>query len=314
MSSLDQFDNQDVNSMWIDGELVDWEDAQIHVMTHGLNYGTGIFEGLRCYNTDNGPAIFRHRAHYERLMDSAKLIDIDIEYSVDELMDATRRVIQDNGFDSAMVRPSFFFGYNTLGVMPTGCPTVHVIPAWERPSMLGDEVRNQGAEVMISSWRRFHSSQIPNAAKVLGVYINSYLAKNEAHKRGFDEAIMLNMDGNVAEGSGENVFIVKRGTIHTPGLDASILPGITRRTIIKIARDKGYEVTKRTITTGDLITADEIFFTGSGAEITPVTKVNDATIGDGFPGPVTKDLQDTYFDVVYGRSDEYDHWVDYVDA
>lgn len=310
--SLDQFDQQDIDSIWINGELIDWEDATIHVMTHGLNYGTGIFEGIRCYSTDEGPAIFRHRDHYERLMDSAKLIDIEIEYSIDELMQATRDVIADNGFESAMIRPSFFFGYNTLGVMPTGCPTEHVIPAWERPSMLGDDTREAGAEVMISSWRRFHSSQIPNAAKVLGVYINSYLAKNEAHKRGFDEAIMLNKDGDIAEGSGENVFIVKRGEIFTPGLDASILPGITRRTIIEIAESQDYSVEEKPISTGELLTADEVFFTGSGAELTPVTRINDVTIGDGSPGPVTSELQENYFDIVHGREDSYRHWLDIV--
>ncbi|MDY6764668.1 MAG: branched-chain amino acid transaminase [Halobacteria archaeon] len=306
------FDDYDVDKIWMDGELVDWEDAKIHVLSHVIHYGSGVFEGIRCYETVDGPAVFRHRAHYERLQNSAKTMRMDLEYSTEELMAETRKLIDENGLESCYIRPLVYYGYNSLGVNPGDCPVRTMIAVWPWGAYLGEEALEKGVDVQVSSWRRYHSSQIPTTAKVCGGYINSMLANEQARARGYIESILLNKEGDVAEGSGENLFLVEDGTIYTPGLDSSILDGITRRTVIEIARDLGYEVVEKRIALGELYRADELFFSGTAAEVTPIRKVDDVVIGDGTRGPITEEIQSTFFDIVEGRNETYRDWLDFV--
>ncbi len=305
----------DVDTIWMDGEFVDWDDAQVHVLTHGLHYGSGVFEGVRCYDTENGPAIFRWDEHLERLYNSAKPYDLDIDHEPAELTEATEELIRRQDLASCYVRPVVFYGYNSLGVSPGDCPTRTAIAAWPWGAYLGDEALENGVEVMVSSWRKHASSQIPTNAKTTGLYVNSMLAGEEARRNGFAEAIVLNKEGNVAEGPGENLFLVRDGEIYTPGLSESILDGITRDSVITLAEELGYEVhDDASISRGELNTADELFFTGSAAEVTPIRKVDNVVIGDGGRGPVTEELQSRFFDVVNRRTDDYEEWFEYVEA
>ncbi|MCU4925439.1 branched-chain amino acid transaminase [Halobacteria archaeon AArc-dxtr1] len=307
------FDEMDVDTIWMDGEFVDWDDAQIHVLTHGLHYGSGVFEGARCYDTEQGPALFRWPEHLERLYQSAKPYEMDIGYSHDELTDATIELIHRQDLASCYVRPISFYGYNSLGVSPKDCPTKTAIAVWPWGAYLGEEALEQGIDVMISSWRKHASSQIPTNAKTTGLYVNSLLAGEEARRNGYAEAIVLNKEGNVAEGPGENIFLVRDDELYTPGLSESILDGITRDTVITLARDLGYTVhDNASLSRGELNTADELFFTGSAAEVTPIRKVDNVVIGDGSRGPVTEELQAKFFEVVERRTDEYDEWFTYV--
>ncbi|WP_394739659.1 branched-chain amino acid transaminase [Natronococcus roseus] len=307
------FDEMDVDTIWMDGEFVDWDDAQIHVLTHGLHYGTGIFEGARCYDTEEGPAIFRWEEHLERLYQSAKPYEMEIDHDIEELTEATLELIQRQDLASCYIRPIAFYGYDTLGVGPGDCPTRIAIAAWPWGAYLGEDALENGIEVMVSSWRKHASSQIPTNAKTTGLYVNSLLAGEEARRNGYAEAIVLNKEGDVAEGPGENIFMVRDGEIYTPGLSESILDGITRRTVITLAEDLGYTVHDRaSISRGELNTADELFFTGSAAEVTPIRKVDNVVIGDGDRGPVTEDIQSKFFEVVERRTDEYDEWFTYV--
>ncbi|ELY53496.1 branched-chain amino acid aminotransferase [Natronococcus amylolyticus DSM 10524] len=307
------FDEMDVDTIWMDGEFVDWDDAQIHVLTHGLHYGTGIFEGARCYDTEEGPAIFRWEEHIERLYQSAKPYEMEIDHDIEELTEATLELIQRQELASCYIRPIAFYGYDTLGVGPGDCPTRIAIAAWPWGAYLGEDALENGIEVMVSSWRKHASSQIPTNAKTTGLYVNSLLAGEEARRNGYAEAIVLNKEGDVAEGPGENIFMVRDGEIYTPGLSESILDGITRRTVITLAEDLGYTVHDRaSISRGELNTADELFFTGSAAEVTPIRKVDNVVIGDGDRGPVTEDIQSKFFEVVERRTDEYDDWFTYV--
>ncbi|NHN60874.1 MULTISPECIES: branched-chain amino acid transaminase [Halorussus] len=309
------FDEMDVDTIWMDGEFVDWDDAQVHVLTHGLHYGSGVFEGVRCYDTENGPAIFRWDEHLERLYNSAKPYDLDIDHEPAELTEATEELIRRQDLASCYVRPVVFYGYNSLGVSPGDCPTRTAIAAWPWGAYLGDEALENGVEVMVSSWRKHASSQIPTNAKTTGLYVNSMLAGEEARRNGFAEAIVLNKEGNVAEGPGENLFLVRDGEIYTPGLSESILDGITRDSVITLAEELGYEVhDDASISRGELNTADELFFTGSAAEVTPIRKVDNVVIGDGGRGPVTEELQSRFFDVVNRRTDDYEEWFEYVEA
>lgn len=308
------FAEMDVDTIWMDGEFVDWDDAQIHVLTHGLHYGSGVFEGVRCYDTENGPAIFRWDEHLDRLFQSAKPYDLDIDYSREELTHATTELIRRQNLESCYVRPIAFYGYDSLGVSPAGCPTTVAIACWPWGTYLGEEALEEGVDVMISSWRKHASSQIPTNAKTTGLYVNSMLAGEEARRNGYVEAIVLNKEGNVAEGPGENVFLVRDGEIHTPGLAESILDGITRQTVVTLARELGYTVhDDATISRGELYTADELFFTGSAAEVTPIRTVDDTQIGAGTRGPVTEDLQSAFFDLVERRVDDHEEWFHYVD-
>ena len=307
------FDDMDVETLWMNGEIIPWEDAQIHALSHGANYGSGVFDGTRAYETPDGPAVFRHDDHVNRLENSAKLLDIDFEYDKETLKQAARALIRQNELADAYIRQNISYGYYSLGVAPPDeCPINTLIAAFPWGTYLGEDALKHGARVQLSPYRRIHSSQFPTAAKSMGLYTISMLSKQLANENGYHEAILLDVEGNVAEGSGENLFVVHDDTLYTPGLDASILPGITRRSVITLAEDLGYDVRKKRITTGELFTADEIFFCGTAAEITPVREVDNTQIGRGEPGPLTKELQDVFFEVVHGERDEYRDWLDYV--
>jgi branched-chain amino acid aminotransferase len=308
------FAEMDVDTIWMDGEYVDWEDAQIHVLTHGLHYGTGVFEGARCYDTENGPALFRWEDHVERFYESCKPYDMEIDHEPAEITEATKTLIAEQDLRSCYVRPIAFYGYKSLGVSPGDCPTRTAVACWPWGTYLGEDALENGIEVMVSSWRKHASSQIPTNAKTTGLYVNSMLAGEEARRNGYPEALVLNKEGNVAEGPGENIFLVRDDEIFTPGLSESILDGITRDTVIELAEERGYEVHDNvSISRGELNTADELFFTGSAAEVTPIRKVDNVTIGNGSRGPVTKELQQAYFDLVEGRTDDHEEWFTYVD-
>ena len=305
-------DELDVDKIWMDGELVNWDDAQVHVLSHVIHYGSGVFEGVRCYDTVDGPAVLRHREHYERLANSAKTLDIGMEYTVDELVDATRDLIRENGLDSCYIRPIVFYGYDELGLNPEGCPVRTAIAVWPWGAYLGEDAIKNGVDVSVSSWRKHHSSQIPTTAKITGAYVNSIMASLEAKSNGYTEAILLDKEGSVSEGPGENVFMVEDGTVYTTPIDSSILDGITRRCVIEVAEDLGYEVVEKRISRSELYTADELFFTGTAAEVTPIKSVDDRTVRDDGRGPVTKEIQETFFEITEGKHDEYTDWLDYV--
>jgi branched-chain amino acid aminotransferase len=306
-------DEKDVGTIWLDGEFVDWEDATVHVLTHGLHYGTGIFEGARCYDTENGSAIFRWEDHLERLYDSGKPYDIEIPYEPEELTEATTELIRREDLDSCYIRPIAFYGYEELGLNPEECPISVAIAVWPWGAYLGEEALQDGVDVAVSSWRKYASSQIPTNAKTTGTYVNSALASIEAKGNGYTEAIVLNKEGNVAEGPGENIFLVRDGEIYTPGLAESILDGITRQTVITLAEDLGYTVHEdATISRGELYTAEELFFSGTAAEVTPIRSVDDNDIGAGTKGPVTDEIQQRFFDLVESGDDRYAEWFHYV--
>lgn len=298
--------------IWMNGEFVDWADAKIHIATHGLHYGTGVFEGIRCYDTERGPAVFRLTDHMQRLHNSARLLYMEIPYSVDELVAATHETIAVNNIDECYVRPIAYYGYGKLGVAAQGNPVDVAILCWPWGTYLGADALEKGITAKISSWQRIGPNVIPHVAKATGVYINSMLATTEAQRGGYREAILLNEHGYVADGPGENIFVVKDGVIFTPDLQVSILPGLTRHAITTIARDLGYEVREKNLIRTDLYLADEIFMTGTAAEVTPLRAVDDLEIGD--PGPVTKAIQKAYLDTVHGRTAKYDGWLEYVPA
>jgi len=298
-----------VDTIWQDGEFVDFEDARVHVLTHALHYGTGVFEGVRCYETVDGPAIFRWDAHLERFYDSAKPYDIEIPFEPEELTEATLELIDREGLASCYIRPIAFYGYGPLGLNPANSPVEVAIAVWPWGAYLGEEALEEGVDVAISSWRKYASSQIPTNAKTTGSYVNSVLASLEAKGNDYTEAIVLNKEGQVAEGPGENLFLVRDGEIYTPGLAESNLDGITRRTVIELARDLGYTVhDQATVSRGELYTADELFFSGTAAEVTPIRSVDDNVVGAGTKGPVTDEIQTQFFDLVEGNVDGYDDW------
>jgi branched-chain amino acid aminotransferase len=300
---------QETDKIWMNGELVDWADATVHVGAHGLHYGTGVFEGIRCYATDKGPAVFRLTDHLDRLHNSARLLYMDIPYSVDELKAASMELISANGLPECYLRPIAFFGYGELGVATAGNPVVTVIMSWPWGTYLGEEGLKNGIRCKISSWQRVGPNTIPHASKATGIYLNSMLAVTEANRAGYDEAILLTADGYIADGSGENVFVIKDGKISTPPLSTSILPGITRDSVIQILQDLGYTVEEKNIIRSDLATADEVFMCGTAAEVTPIREVDDHVIGP--PGPVTKELQTAYLDTCRGKSERWAQWLEY---
>jgi branched-chain amino acid aminotransferase len=295
--------------IWFNGELVDWADATVHVGVHGLHYGSGVFEGIRCYETPDGPAVFRLTDHMARLHRSAQLIYMDIPYSVDELVQATHDVVNANGLPESYIRPIAFYGYGTLGVPPRGNPVYVAIMSWPWGTYLGEEALKKGISAKISSWRRVGANTIPHAAKATGVYLNSMLAVLEASRAGYEEAILLTEDGYVGDGSGENLFVVKDGVLYTPDLAASILPGLTRHAVAEIAAGLGYELREKAMIRTDLYAADELFMTGTAAEVTPIRSVDDITIGD--PGLVTQAIQETYLNVVRGQDSRWAHWLEH---
>jgi branched-chain amino acid aminotransferase len=295
--------------IWFNGELVDWADARIHVGSHGLHYGTGVFEGIRCYETPRGPAVFRLVDHLKRLESSARLLYMTLPYTVDELRSAVHETIAVNGLDECYCRPIAFYGYGELGVHTGTNPVEVVIMCWPWGAYLGEEGQNQGITAMVSSWKRVGPNTIPHVAKATGIYLNSMLATHEARRAGYDEAIMLTDDGYVADGPGENVFVIKDDVISTPPLSTSILHGITRETLIQIARDLGYTVVEKSIIRPDLYLADEVFMTGTATEVCPLRSVDDQEIG---VGPITLQLQRAYLDVVRGKNERYAEWLDHV--
>ncbi len=300
---------RETEKIWMNGELVDWADAKIHVGAHGLHYGSGVFEGIRCYETEKGSAVFRLTDHLQRLHNSARLIQMELPFSVEGLKAACNEVIGVNGLPECYLRPLAFYGYGELGVRPTGCPVDVVIMSWPWGTYLGDDALENGVRAKISSWQRIGPNVIPHVAKATGVYLNSMLAVLEASKAGYEEAILLTETGYVADGSGENIFVVKNGRIATPDLSSSILPGITRDSVIQIAQDLGYTVEEKNLVRADLYLADEIFMCGTAAEVTPVRSVDDREVGD--PGPITREIQSAYLDTVRGKREQWSHWLEY---
>ena len=300
------------DKIWMDGELVDWDEAKVHVLTHTLHYGSGVFEGIRAYPTSRGPAVFRLTDHMRRLHDSAALLMMELPYSVEELVEATKETIRANGIDSCYVRPLAFLGYGEMGLNPLPCPVNVSIAVWPWGTYLGDEGIKHGVRMKISTWRRMDPNINPTAAKGTGIYVNSSLAKVEALKGGYDEAILLNTGGSVAEATGENVFIVKDGALITPPMSAGALEGITRSSVMTIARDLGYEVRESELLRTDLYLADEAFLSGTAAEIVPIREIDDRLIGE--PGEMTRKIQETYFAAVHGEVEKYADWLEHANA
>jgi branched-chain amino acid aminotransferase len=298
--------------IWLNGELVAWEDAKVHVLTHGLHYGTGVFEGIRCYDTEIGPAVFRHQAHMDRLFKSAELYYMPIPFDREQLRQATLELIGANGFRSCYIRPLVYRGYGTMGLFPLDAPVDVTIATWEWAAYLGEEGKRDGIRAKVSSWRRISPDSLIPHAKASGQYLNSILAKIESHKAGYEEAILLDDHGYVCEGSGENIFVVRDGVIATPPQTASILDGINRMSVVQIARDLGFEVAERNLARAELYLADEVFMTGTAAELVPVREIDDHAIGDGRPGPVTREIQATFEDALNGRAERYRDWLDVV--
>jgi branched-chain amino acid aminotransferase len=301
-----------VEKIWMDGELVDWGDAHIHVLSHAVHYGTGVFEGIRAYETARGAAVWHLDEHLRRFFRSAKLYHMEIPYSREALTEATKEVIRANELSACYVRPLALRGYGEMGVNPLDAPVNVVIAVWPWGTYLGEEALEEGVRIKISSWRRNSQNSLPAAAKATGQYINSVLAKVESLKAGYDEAIMLNESGQITDGSGENVFVVRDGTIRTPPISAGCLDGITRSTVIQLARDLGYPVKEETLVRTDLYNADECFFTGTAAEITPIREIDDRVVGEGHRGPITKELQSAFFAATKGEDARHTDWLTYV--
>ncbi len=300
--------------IWMNGEFVAWEDAKVHVLTHGLHYGTGVFEGIRCYDTEIGPAVFRHREHLKRLERSAELYYMPMPYEVEALRAATNELIGRNALRSCYIRPLAYRGYGQMGLNPLEAPVDVAIAVWEWGAYLGDEGKAKGIRAKVSSWRRLSPESLIPSAKASGQYLNSVLAKIESQKAGYEEAILLDDHGHVCEGTSENIFVVWEGRIVTPPAASSILDGITRKSAIQIARDLGVEVIERDIARAELYLADEVFMTGTAAELVPVREIDDHTIGDGTPGAITRAVQTALEDALHGRSERYRDWLDPVPA
>lgn len=297
--------------IWLDGELVDWRKANVHVLTHTLHYGMGVFEGVRAYNTPEGTAIFRLQEHTDRLFNSAKIFRIDIPFSKEEVNEAQRAAVRENNLDSAYIRPMVFLGSEAMGLRADNLRVHLMVAAWEWPAYMGEDAKTQGIKIRTSSFTRHHVNINMCKAKANGAYINSMLALRDALDSGCDEALLLDTEGYVAEGSGENFFMVKDGIIYTPELTAC-LDGITRRTIIEMARSLGYEVREKRITRDEVYIADEAFFTGTAAEVLPIRMLDGRAIGTGSRGPVTEKLQAMYFNQVTGKDAYNPQWLTYV--
>ena len=298
--------------IWMNGELVPWEDAKVHVLTHALHYGTGVFEGIRAYATERGTAIFRNDEHIDRLFKSAALYYMPVPYTREEIKAAIHELIVRNGLPACYIRPIIFRGAGVMGLNPLDAPVEVAIAAWPWGAYLGDEGKTNGVRAKVSSWRRISPDSLLPHAKASGQYLNSVLAKIESHKAGYEEAILLDSHGFVCEGTGENVFIVRDGTIFTPTETNSILEGINRRSVIQIARDEGFELVERDIARAELYLADEIFLTGTAAELTPIREIDDRPVGSGTPGPITRRLQQVFDDALHARDERYLAWNDIV--
>ena len=297
--------------IWMDGELIDWDQANVHVLSHTLHYGLGVFEGVRCYNTAKGPAVFRLKDHTQRLFESAKIVGVEIPFTQAQINEALKETIRVNNLKECYIRPLVFLGDNRRGLNCTGVNVRVAIAVWPWGAYLGEEALAKGINVKVSSFTRHHENIFMTKAKVCGAYVNSIMAKLEAVNSGYDEALLLDPSGHVAEGSGENIFIVRRGRLKTPPL-TSVLEGITRDSIIKIAKDNDIEVEEQYFSRDEVYTAEEAFFTGTAAELTPIRSLDDRVLGDNGIGPITKKLQEIFFDSLYGRSDKYENWLSYV--
>ena len=295
--------------IWMDGKMVEWRDAKIHVLTHTLHYGCGAFEGVRAYKTDKGTAIFRLREHTERLFNSAKILRMPMPFKLDELMQAQIDVIKANNLESGYLRPLIWLGSEKMGVSPKGAKVHAMVAAWPWGAYLGEDGMNRGIRVKTSSFTRHLVNITMTQAKSVSNYTNSILANLEATEDGYDEALLLDTAGFVSEGSGENVFVVKEGVVYTPDLSAGALNGITRKTVTAICKDLGLELKEKRITRDEIYIADEAFFTGTAAEVTPIRELDRVQIGEGTRGPITEKIQSAYFDIVYGRNAKYADWL-----
>jgi len=301
------------DKIWFNGQFVEWDKAKIHVLSHVVHYGSSVFEGIRCYKNREGSAIFRLEDHVRRLFDSAKIYMIDIPYTEEEICEAVIETVKINNLKECYIRPVVFRGYKELGVNPLNCPVEVVIAAWEWGSYLGQEALKEGVDVGVSTWRRMAPNTLPNMAKAGGSYLNSQLVKIEAIKHGYDEGIMLDYNGMVSEGSGENIFIVKDGELYTPPISSSILSGITRDSVIKLAEEMDINVKEECIPREMLYIADELFFTGTAAEITPIRSVDGIKIGNGRRGPLTEKLQESFFKILRAEADDRFEWLKYIE-
>jgi branched-chain amino acid aminotransferase len=296
--------------IWLNGEFVAWEDAKVHVLTHAMHYGTGVFEGIRAYETERGTAVFRHQDHLDRLERSAKLYYMDLPFSKEQIREATHELIARSGFKSCYIRPLVYRGYGPMGLNPLENPVEAMVAVWEWGAYLGEEGQRNGVRARVSSYRRISADSLIPHAKACGQYLNSVLAKIESLKSGYEEAILLDDKGRVCEGTGENIFVIKDGVIYTPPQTAGILDGINRKSCIQIARDLGYELVERDIARAEVVLADEVFLTGTAAELTPLREIDDIEIGP--PGPVTREIQRVFNDALHGRAPQYGEWLDVV--
>jgi branched-chain amino acid aminotransferase len=297
--------------IWMNGEFVPWDEAKTHVLSHGLHYGTGVFEGIRAYDTERGTAVFRHREHLERLTRSAQLYFMELPYQQETLRDATHELIRRNGLRSCYIRPLAYRGYGEMGLYAQSAPIDVIIAVWSWGAYLGEEGKRNGIRAKVSSWRSLSGESLIPHAKASGQYLNSILAKTESAKAGYDEAILLDDRGFVSEGSGENIFLVREGTLITPGHTSSILDGITRRSVVQIAVDLGYRVEERDVARAELYLAEEVFFTGTAAELVPIREIDDHSLGA--PGEITQHVQAKFEDALHGRAEEYLEWLDIVE-
>jgi branched-chain amino acid aminotransferase len=300
------------SKIWFDGNMVDWKDAKIHALSHVVHYGTSVFEGIRAYKNENGVGVFRLKEHVQRLFDSAKIYKIEIPFTQEEIEEAILETVRVNELDGCYIRPIVFKGYGELGVDPSNCPVNVVIAAWEWGSYLGEEGMANGVDIGVSSWRKPAPDTFPALAKCGANYMNSQLAKLEAIDNGYDEAIMLDYEGHVSEGSGENIFLVEGEKLFTPSMSSSNLKGITRDSIMTIARDLGYEVVEEVISRERLYVADEVFFTGTAAEVTPIRSIDHRTIGIGKRGPISEKIQSAFFDIVEAKTEDKYNWLSYI--
>jgi len=301
------------DKIWMNGEFVNWDDAKIHVLTHALHYGSGVFEGIRCYSTVKGPAIFRLKEHMDRLINSGKIYYMKIPYTSEELCKVAKELIKINKQKEGYIRPIAFYGYGEMGVNPLKNEIITAMATWSWGAYLGEDGLKKGIRCTISSWRRIDSQILPPQAKACGNYLNSILAKVEALRAGYDEAIVMNIHGYIAEGSGENIFLVKNEEIATPPLEAGILPGITRASVIQIAKDLDMDIVERNISREELFLADEVFLTGTAAEVTPVREIDGRLIGRGERGETAGKIQEKFFDIVKGKDERYSLWLDPVE-
>ena len=300
------------NKIWFDGQLIPYEDANIHVLSHCIHYGSGVFEGIKCYNTDHGPAVFRLREHIERLHYSANSFKMKIPFSVSEIENGLIDLIKANEVTDCYLRPIAFYGHDTLGVHPKKCPVQVAIATLDWGAYISKEAIAKGAKITISPWKKFQFGAFPKSIKATGQYLNSLLAVQEAKSRGFDEALLLNHNDTVAEGSGQNIFIIKDNIFHTNDFNSNILMGITRQTLLKLIEDMGYKSKVAPITKDDLFTADEVFYCGSASEVTPIRSIDEHIVGKGTAGDLTLKLQELYYDTVRGKHTKYHNWLTFI--